>query len=326
MVVSVFAPTNIALIKYWGKRDSQLNLPFTGSFSMTLSDLGTETQIQNAQADHFFLNDIEFFSDSSEFKRVFQVVDHFRKRFDLSEKLEIVSTNNFPTAAGLASSASGMAALVFGLNEFFGLNLSKKEMSIIARQGSGSASRSFWGGFVRWNKGTEKDGGDSFAEQLFDERHFRELRMIVNVVSSEKKAVSSREAMQGTVQTSELYQKWVEENDVMVEKAVEFVEKKDFLSLGKIVEENALFMHETMRNAKPPVDFLKKESWEIIDLVQKMRISGEAQGFVTMDAGPQVKILCLENDVKIFQERLSEFDFIEEQFICSVGSGPRVLN
>lgn len=323
MSVAVFVPTNIALVKYWGKRDISLHLPYTDSLSMTLSKLGTETRIMASDSDSFFLNGKEFFVGDGEFDRVFAVLD----LFDIPSRpsIRIESRNNFPTAAGLASSASGMAALVFALNHFFGLDLTKKEMSIIARQGSGSASRSLWGGIVRWHKGDVEDGSDSFAEQVFSKDYFPELSMILNVVSSEKKDVSSREAMNRTVETSELYQRWILENDQRVEEAIHAIQKKDFTKLGNIVEQNALFMHETMRDAHPLVDYLKKESWDIIRHVQHLREADVVEGYVTMDAGPQVKILCLERDIPIFKKELSQFDFIDQQFVCGVGDGPRII-
>jgi diphosphomevalonate decarboxylase len=324
--VFVWAPSNIALVKYWGKRDEERILPLTDSLSMTLSDLGTETSIEISPKDVFYLNDQEFLLGQSEFDRVFNLVNYLRSEYGVSEKLKITSQNNFPTAAGLASSASGMAALVFAFAHLFVPDMSKDEMSRFARQGSGSACRSLWGGFVRWNKGVNQDGSDSYGEQLFGKDHWPELCMILNVVSKKKKPVSSREGMRRTVKTSSLYQDaWLAKNDAEVALAVDAIRDKDFAHLGEIVERNALLMHETMRDSTPSFSYLLPDSLQLIERIKQKREEG-LLGYVTMDAGPQVKVLCLKKDVDEFLKVLGNFEFIEKTYVSSVGSGPYVLS
>lgn len=323
--ITVWAPSNIALVKYWGKRNEQLILPITDSFSMTLSGIGTETTISDSVDDVFILGGKQYVKGRDEFDRVFQLVGKIRSEYTINEPIVINSINNFPTAAGLASSASGMAALVFAVNEFFSLGMTFKQMSVYARMGSGSASRSLWGGFVKWNRGSRVDGSDSYGEQLFDENHWPELRMLLNVLSSKKKNISSRDGMRRTVETSQLFQEeWVQKNDAVVEKAIDAVSKKDFNALGSIVEKNALLMHSTMRNSIPSFDYLLNESHVLIKKVQSLREEG-LMGYVTMDAGPQVKILCLEKDLEKFKEVLNGFDFIQKTYESSLGKGPMFL-
>lgn len=324
--VTVWAPSNIALIKYWGKRNEKLILPHTDSFSMTLSDIGTTTEIISSTEDLFELDGRTYSHIEPEARRVFDLVKLFREEFGCDQLLHIKSKNNFPTAAGLASSASGMAALVFGLNHFYNLNLSATDMSRFARLGSGSASRSLWGGFVQWHKGDREDGLDSVGEQIFDENHWPDLRMVLNVVSKEKKPVSSREGMRRTVETSKKYaREWLPNNDSIVKKAIAATEARDISKLGMLVEENALLMHETMKDSRPSFEYLSENSWELINAVGQMRNDG-IFGYVTMDAGPQVKILCLKNDLEAIMEQVNSFSFIEKSYISKPGTGPKILS
>lgn len=323
--ISVWAPSNIALIKYWGKRDEDLILPHTSSLSMTLSGLGTETSVEAADQDQFVLDEVVYDIKTSEASRVFYIVDLIRDQFSLSENLRIETKNNFPTAAGLASSASGFAALVFALNEFFSLRLSFEGMSRIARQGSGSASRSFWGGFVKWERGEKEDGSDSVGRQLFAADHWPELHMILNVLSEKKKPVSSREGMRRSVETSKLYKsEWLPKNEDRVDLAEKAIQEKDFSALGRLVEENALLMHATMEDASPSFSYLAPESRKLIERVQKMRSEG-IEGYVTMDAGPQVKVLCLQENIDVFMDMLSSESLIKKTFVSQPGVGPKVM-
>lgn len=323
--ITVWAPSNIALIKYWGKRNEDLILPHTSSLSMTLSDLGTTTSIEFSGQDQLVLDGVNLDMDSSEASRVFDIVDLIRTQFSISEKVRIDTKNNFPTAAGLASSASGFAALVFAMKHFFNLGLSFEDMSILARQGSGSASRSFWGGFVKWKKGVMEDGGDSYGKQLFDHDHWPDLRMILNVLSEKKKPVSSREGMRRSVETSELYKvEWLPKNEERVDMAEKAIQEKDFSALGRLVEENALLMHSTMEDASPSFSYLTSESRKLIERVQKMRHEG-IEGYVTMDAGPQVKILCLEENVDVFMDMLSSESSIKKTYVSQPGVGPHII-
>ena len=204
-----FAPSNIALCKYWGKRDGELNLPVNSSLSVSLAHLGSHTKISRSEdgSDKVRLNNKDLPSDSDFSRKVIDFVDLFRR----GQKIPLIvdTRNNIPTAAGLASSASGFAALMLALDDFFSLNLDKSVLSAFARMGSGSASRSIYTGFVRWDMGSRADGMDSVASQL--DNRWPDLCIGLIKVSSARKPVDSRSGMQRTIETSKLYPSWPEQ-------------------------------------------------------------------------------------------------------------------
>ena len=201
--------------------------------------------------------------------------------------------NTVPTAAGLASSASGFAALVMALDDLAGWRLGKKQLSMLARLGSGSASRSIFNGFVQWNGGTASDGLDSFAEPISD--HWKEFRIGILELSTARKPVGSRDGMNRTVQTSDLYKSWPAQANrdlVLIRSAIE---DRDFPTLGKTAEHNALSMHATMMSAWPPLIYLQPESLAMIHKVQCIRAEG-LEVYLTIDAGPNIKLLFLKKN------------------------------
>lgn len=296
-----FAPSNIALCKYWGKRDRELNLPNNSSLSLSLGNLGTATEVQvtDKQYDEIFLNNERVDPDDSFYLRTIDFINLIRPSTELS--LKVSTFNSVPTAAGLASSASGFAALTLSLNELFGFKLNKVKLSTLARIGSGSACRSLFDGFVRWNKGEREDGSDSFAELL--PQTWTNLRIGVLEIVSTSKKISSRIGMNRTTDTSFLYKGWQlqAENDII--KINNAINNMDFQLLGETSEHNACAMHATMLSAFPPVIYWKPQSVEIIHQVHEMRESGIPVYF-TMDAGPNIKLL--------FEEKWQ--DQIVEQF------------
>ena len=203
---TVYAPANIALVKYWGKRDNELNLPVTSSLSISLADKGTSTTLSVAHqaADEVFLNGEKLTAVSPFVTRLLSFLDLFRPRKDFYFRIETIST--VPIAAGLASSASGFAALVLALNDWLGWALDLQSLSLLARMGSGSAARSLWHGFVMWQGGERDDGMDSFAYSL--SYQWPSLRLGLLIHSTAEKHMSSRDGMIQTVQTSPLYTAW----------------------------------------------------------------------------------------------------------------------
>ena len=204
-----FAPSNIALSKYWGKRDKELNLPLNSSLSISLHKWGSQTKISLAEngRDKVCLNGEAVGLEQPFARKLIAFVDRFRRGQDLP--LNIQTFNSIPTAAGLASSASGFAALTGALDQTFGLGLPKDKLSMLARIGSGSASRSFWHGFVQWDRGELADGRDSFARHI--DVQWPEFRIAIINVTSKPKSVSSRDGMNHTVATSPLYKVWPEQ-------------------------------------------------------------------------------------------------------------------
>jgi diphosphomevalonate decarboxylase len=205
---SAYAPSNIALSKYWGKRDRARTLPLNSSFSISLAEWGSHTQVGPSEDghDHVTLGGQALSLDTPFAAKALRFADLFRG--ENGAPLRIETNNTIPTAAGLASSASGFAALTRALCGSFGLNdvLDKAQMSLIARLGSGSATRSLWHGFVRWDKGTREDGGDSFARPM--DLHWPAFRIAILPVDIGPKSHSSRDGMNHTVATSPLFQSW----------------------------------------------------------------------------------------------------------------------
>lgn len=294
-----FAPVNIALVKYWGKRDEELLLPVTDSFSVSL-DLGTTTKISRFHGilDEVFLNGERVERSSSFFEKIFEFLNLIRP--DPSFAFCIDTKNTVPTAAGLASSASGFAALVLALNTFFGWNMQNQELSILARLGSGSACRSVLPGFMHWKKGEKEDGSDSFAEPFLET--WKDLCLGVMYVDTCKKEVSSRIAMKRSQETSPFYREWPNAVEKSLLDVLEGIKEKDFYRFGQAVEQNALAMHATMLTAIPAVSFFKEKTIAVMNAVWKAREEGLAV-FFTMDAGPNVKILFLKKDEQEVKKR-----------------------
>lgn len=313
------AHANIALIKYWGKRDEKLALPMNSSLSLTLDCFYTETEVvfdKNIDGDVFYLNgDIQ---DKSSTNKISRFLDLFRDAAKINTSAEVKSVNYVPTAAGLASSASGFAALAAAANIASGLNLNKRDLSIYARQGSGSATRSIYGGFVEWQKGTSSD--DSYAIPIDDANW--DIGMIIVIVNSDKKEVSSREGMKRTVKTSPFYKGWVESIEEDLEGIKGAIKNRNLEHMGIIAERNALKMHGTMLGANPPFSYWEPGTIVAMEIVRKLRKEG-VPCYFTMDAGPNVKIICRLSQSDIIKERLKQ-RFEDEQIIIT-GPGPGII-
>lgn len=288
-----FAPSNIALCKYWGKRNDELNLPVTDSLSVSLGELGTTTVVAplpDAPTDVVRLNGTPVPARSKFARGVTGFLDLVRPAPDFRYHVDTVNT--VPTAAGLASSASGFAALALAVNDLCGWELSDRALSILARLGSGSAARSVYTGFVQWHAGAAEDGMDSFAEPL--PHLWPALRIGLVKVSTAPKDISSREAMKVVRHTSALYETWPVKvaHDLAV--VLGAIESGDFGLLGQTAESNALTMHATGLGAWPPILFWLPESVAAMHKVWALRETGHALYF-TMDAGPNLKLLFLED-------------------------------
>lgn len=300
-----FAPSNIALCKYWGKRNRELNLPINASLSVSLAHLGSRTRITPSLdgADHVLLNGVEQAADSRFAAKVIAFVGLFRRELD--QPLIIDTHNNIPTAAGLASSASGFAALMLALNDFYQLNLPVEVLSAFARMGSGSASRSIFNGFVEWQMGVCDDGMDSHAVAL--DQRWPALRIgLVKVATGEKK-VDSRAGMQRTVETAHLYQSWPLQAAIDLQKLHSAIEAHDFTALGATAEQNALSMHATMIASWPPLLYWQPESVAAMHKVWELRSQG-LEVYFTMDAGPNLKLLFTAENEAVLQR---EFEGLE---------------
>lgn len=303
-----YAPSNIALSKYWGKRDKELNLPLNSSLSISLREWGTRTKVSYSRSgkDTLSLNGQAVDLNDPFAVKVFAFADHFRRGVPLP--LSIDTTNTIPTAAGLASSASGFAALTLSLNQAFGLELSLSTLSMMARIGSGSASRSLWHGFVEWTCGEKVDGTDSYASRL--DRDWPEFRIAILKVDTGPKSHPSTQGMNHTVATSPLFSSWPKQAQEDCTTIRDAIFEKDFEKLGETAEANAITMHATMMAARPGIFYLKPQSWSIIDQVQDCRRNGRSL-FATMDAGANVKLIFLAEDEQFVRTTFPQAQIVQ---------------
>lgn len=297
---TAIAHPNIALIKYWGKRDAALNLPAVPSLSITLDGFQTETTVcWGAPADLVQIDGRRV--EGSDRQRVLAFLD----RIDPARPpVDVRSENNFPAGAGLASSASAFAALALAATAAAGQDLDRTALSRLARQGSGSACRSLWGGWVVWDQGERPDGLDSHAWPLAPADHW-DLRLVVAVVSGAKKAVGSTEGMIRTQQTSPLFPGFVQAAPERLRRAIEAVRARDLSALGEQMERSTYEMHATMISAWPPVRYWQEASLGCLRAVEELRAEGVG-AWSTMDAGPNVKVLCESADAEQVAARLGE--------------------
>lgn len=318
---AVRAHTNIALIKYWGKADETLFLPMNSSLSLTLDGLYTDTFVEISDTfteDQFYLNDV--LQSPEETAKISRFLDLFRNKSGITHFIQVKSVNHVPTAAGLASSASAFAALAGALNRATGLNMDLETLSTYARRGSGSATRSLFGGFVEWQKGTSSE--DSMAVPVDDANW--DIGMVIIAVNKSAKKISSRVGMKQTVETSPFYPAWVasaEEDLLAIKKAIK---AQDFEKVGQITEHSAMKMHGSMLGAETPIIYFEPDSIKAIRAVRALREQG-ILCYVTMDAGPNVKVLCRLSEAGKIKEMLREY-FSEDQLLISgPGQGIRPL-
>ncbi len=315
------AHTNIALIKYWGKRDNKLFLPMNSSLSLTLDAFYTETSVElsdSFEADSFILNDQP--QNPQETTKISHFLDLFRQTAGIKTAAKVVSQNFVPTAAGLASSASAFAALGAAMNHATGLNLDLAELSTYVRRGSGSATRSVYGGFVEWQMGTTS--ADSLAVEIDDASW--DIGMITVAVNTNKKTLSSRVGMKLTVETSAFYPAWLESAAKDLISIKEAIHKQDFQQLGEITESNGMKMHGTMLGATPPFSYWEPLTVEVLTKIREIRRQGW-QCYFTMDAGPNVKILCRYSDAEAIQKLLTTAFPDNPVIISKVGSGVKLI-
>ncbi|MFW3652763.1 diphosphomevalonate decarboxylase [Vagococcus fluvialis] len=318
------AHTNIALIKYWGKRNDELFLPMNSSLSLTLDAFYTDTEVvldSDFTSDTFFLNDVK--QDEKETEKITKFLNLFRNEVNIKTKACVKSYNHVPTAAGLASSASAFSALAGAMNQASDLNLDPKTLSTYARRGSGSATRSIYGGFVEWYMGEDDLSETSHAIPVDDASW--DIGMIVIAVNTGQKKLSSRVGMKQTIATSPFYSSWVETATSDLTKMKNAIKQKDFITLGEITESNGMKMHATMLGAFPPISYWEPDSVKAIQTVKEIRGMG-IPCYVTMDAGPNVKVLCKASDMAKIEELLLK-EFKREQIIpTTVGEGIKLLS
>jgi diphosphomevalonate decarboxylase len=329
--VTAVAGTNIALVKYWGKRDVALNLPATGSLSLTLDRLGTRTTVafDDGATDRLVLDGAP--ADDAATTRVSAFLDRVRARAEIAGRALVTSDNSVPTAAGLASSASGFAALALAATRAAGLTLSPPELSALARIGSGSAARSIFGGFVEMARGERPDGSDAVAHALPEQGPDQgsnnegwDVRLVVAITASGPKAIGSTAAMTHTARTSPYYEAWVAGVPADLTAARDAIAARDLAALGVIAERSALRMHAAAMAADPAIIYWNAATVSAIAAVRALRARG-TDAFVTIDAGPHVKALCRAADADAVAGALRAVPGVSETLIAAPGPGARVV-
>lgn len=313
------AQVNIALVKYWGKAPGgspgNRNLPAVPSLSLTLDALYTETRVGfdvDADDDVVVLDGARLEGGALDRARI--VLDAVRRRADVAAPFRVASVNHVPTAAGLASSASGMAALAVATARCAGLPADPNLWSRLAREGSGSASRSVFGGWVAW------DG--PAARPLFGPDHW-DLALVVAVVDDGPKAIGSRAAMERTRRTSPYHGGWVQQARGLFDEGCAAVARRDLEALIEVMELSTLRMHAAAMAARPPVLYWAPASLAAVRTVEASRAEGILVGW-TMDAGPNVKVLCAAADGPSVAQRLETIPGVQRTVVCRPGSGVRV--
>ncbi len=313
------ANINVALIKYWGKASAKApedaNLPAVPSLSLTLDGLYTETTVRFApdlEQDRCTLGGAPLTGEA--LARVSRVLDVVRRRAGVASAFDVRSFNHVPTAAGLASSASSMAALAAAASRCAGLPDDPAAMSALARIGSGSASRSIFGGWVVW---------DGPAARPVYPAGYWDLAVVVAVVDAGRKKIGSRAAMNRTARTSPLYGPWVEQARGTLEAALEALEARDLGALCQAMELSTMRMHASAMASSPPILYWQAPTLAVLREVERMREGGVPCGY-TMDAGPNVKILCDVASAHAIAARVGATAGVRETYVTTPGGGVSV--
>jgi diphosphomevalonate decarboxylase len=312
---------NIAFIKYWGNRNNTLRLPINGSISMNLDGLYTRTTISfqpSLPFDELIINGHEIMGAGRD--RVSYVLDIIRGMANIHERAEIMSENNFPSGAGIASSASAFAALALAGSKAAGLDLSEQELSRLARRGSGSASRSVPGGFVEWQVGTSDE--DSFAFSIASPDHWKLIDCIAIVSASHKKTGSTEG--HSIAPTSPLQAARVAAAPRRLELCRNAILNRDFDAFTSIVELDSDMMHAVMMTSTPALHYWTPASIAVMDAVRQWRMEGLPVCY-TVDAGANVHVICPEAEAQIVDKRLREIQGVENVLAARAGGPSQIV-
>jgi diphosphomevalonate decarboxylase len=316
------AHSNIAFIKYWGNIDHKLRLPANPSISMNLSDLYTTTRVEwseSSTADSLKINNE--LSDEKALARVSQHLHRVRKRLDINMFANVESANNFPMGTGIASSASSFAALTLAAVNAAKETLSERELSTIARCGSGSASRSIPSGYVEWHYGETHES--SYAETFVESDHWN-LVDVIAIISREHKKTGSF-AGHATADSSVLQTARVKSADLRLKIVKESIQKRDFANFADVVEEDSNVMHSVMMTSRPPLFYWQPLSIEIMTSIREWREREGIQVCYTLDAGPNIHCICVRSDAKKVITKLKELSSNIEIRMSSAGHGAYIV-
>jgi len=315
------AEANIAFIKYWGNRDNLLRIPMNNSISMNLDGLYTRTTVSfqpSLSFDELIINGHEVMGPG--LARISYILDIIRGMADIYERAEVMSENNFPSGAGIASSAAAFAALALAGSKAAGLSLSESELSRLARRGSGSASRSVPGGFVEWQAGTDDE--DSFAYSIAEPGHWGLVDCVAIVSASHKKTGSTEGHF--IAATSPLQAARVADAPRRLELCRRAIIEKDFNAFAAIVELDSDLMHAVMMTSTPALHYWKPASLEVMNCVRQWRMEGIPVCY-TVDAGPNVHVICIETEARSVEKRLREINGVTNVLVAQPGGPAKIL-
>ena len=316
------ANPNIAFIKYWGNRDNELRIPINGSISMNLDGLFTRTTVSfqpSLPFDELIINGHEIAGAGRE--RVSYILDLVRGMAKIQDSAEVMTENNFPSGAGIASSASAFAALALAGSKAAGLDLSERDLSRLARRGSGSAARSIPGGFVEWQTGETDE--ESYAFSIADTKHWK-LVDCVAIVSASHKKTGSTEG-HSIAPTSPLQAARVADAPRRLEICRKAILNCDFDSFASIVELDSDMMHSVMMTSTPALHYWKPASLEIMMKVRAWRMEGIPACY-TVDAGPNVHVICPESEAHIIDKKLRGIPGVSDVLVARAGDGAKTVN
>jgi diphosphomevalonate decarboxylase len=321
MKQTAVAPSNIAFIKYWGKIDEILRLPANGSISMNLSGLMTTTTVEFTPA---LIKDdvtIDGMKVDKEASRVSKHLDRIREIAHINTYARVVSNNNFPASTGLSSSASGFAALTVAAVAASGLSLPEKELSILARLGSGSACRSIPDGYTEWIEGT--DSNSSYAHSLHSHTYWN-LVDIVAIVSREKKEIPTSEG-QKEVTTSPFYTTRLSQMNEKLRLCTLYLKTMDFTALGNLAEQDALNMHAVMITSTPSLLYWTPNTIALMKEIQKWRKEG-VEAYFTINTGQDVHIICQGNDAEAIHSKVKGLPYVSETIVNRPAIGAHITD
>jgi diphosphomevalonate decarboxylase len=316
------ANANIAFIKYWGNRDNARRIPLNNSISMNLDGATTTTTVAFESArdhDHIVIGGA--MANAAQCARVVAHLDRVRARAQIETRAHVQSQNNFPMGVGIASSASAFAALSLAATRAAGLELPERELSILARQGSGSACRSIPGGFVEWIAGSENT--NSYAVSIAPPS-FWDLRDVIAVVSVEEKKVGSTDG-HAAASSSHFLTERLNALPARLARVRRALFARDLAALGPDIEEDAVELHLIAMTSTPPIYYWSPGMVRVIQAVQAWRADGLAVYF-TLDAGPNVHLICEAKDADQVAARAREIPDVHQVIVNAPGGAARLVD
>lgn len=322
MKATAEAPSNIAFIKYWGRKDEELRLPENGSISMNLSNLLTTTTVEFSsrfERDSLVINSVE--EPAEKAKKILKHLDRIRSLAKITERAKVVSKNNFPRGTGLSSSASGFAALTVAASNAAGLKLSEKELSILARLGSGSACRSIPDGFVEWLDGDASE--TSYAHTIFPPDYW-DIADVVVILTEEQKDVSTTEG-QRLATSSPFYAIRLDKIKAKIAKIKTYIKTKNFNKFGEIIEAEALELHAIMLTSHPSLIYWYPATVTVMKAVKKWRAQG-LEVYFTVNTGQNIHLICQQKDAEKVASLVKNLPEAKEVIINTPSKGTHIVS